>query len=185
MPSPNEESSSFPGRLQRHLEQWRLSVDGSRRRMWNHWTEGIHPSYRTLAEEMVRADSVKLHRYAAHVRSSQAFGFNLFLPFRQGSRMRLSGLVSEVIGTPLSVEEVRFEWVPPGALLGEISGERPTARETATAVDVVLWCRMEAGQTAVVLLEVKLSETEFTPCKGRTSSANRRTDVCRVGCSVL
>ena len=43
---------------------------------------------------------------------------------------------------------------------------------------MVLWSRLTDGQRGVVLLEVKLSETEFTHCNGRTSAGNRRRDVC-------
>ena len=160
----------FANSLQAHLEEWRYGVDGSRQRSWNHWADGIYPAYRTLAEALVLADSVKLHDYAAHLRSSQAFAFNLFLPFREGARSALSDRVSEMIGTLLTIEEVRFEWVPPGALLGELDGEGPVGNERATAVDVVLWSRLTDCARAVVLLEVKLSETEFTPCNGRTST---------------
>ena len=76
------------------------------------------------------------------------------------------------------METVRFEWVPPGALLGELEGDRPTDDEPATGVDVVLWSRLEDGRKAVVLVEVKLSEDGFTTCNGRRSRANRRRDVC-------
>ena len=82
------------------------------------------------------------------------------------------------MGEALSVEDVRFEWVPPGNLLGEIDGDKPVGNEPATAVDVVLWCRLRDGGKGAVLLEVKLSETDFTHCKGRTSRANKRKDVC-------
>ena len=71
-----------------------------------------------------------------------------------------------------------FEWIPPGTLLGEIAGDRPTGDEPATAVDVALWGSLAGGIGAAVLLEVKLSEPDFTHCHGRTSRANRRTDVC-------
>ena len=50
--------------------------------------------------------------------------------------------------------------------------------EPATAVDVVLWSRLEDGGRAVVLIEVKLSEDGFTTCNGRDSRGNRRKDVC-------
>ena len=146
--------------------------------MWRHWSEGIYPAYRPLAEEVLRTDSVKLHKYAAHLRSSQMFALNLFLPFRKGSLSRLSNRVSEMLGARLSIEDVRFEWVPPGSLLGEIDGDQPVGDEPATAVDVVLWTRLADGRRAVVLLEVKLSEPDFTHCNGRTSRGNHRKDVC-------
>ena len=78
----------------------------------------------------------------------------------------------------LFVEEVRFEWVPPGALLGELEGDRPEGDEPATAVDVVLWSRLGDGRRGAVLIKVKLSEDRFTTCNGRLSSGNRRRDVC-------
>ena len=182
VPSPLAEShrqrTSFASSLQAHLEEWRHGVDGSRSRMWSHWSQGIHPDYRQLAEEVVRTDSVRLHRYAGHLRSSQVFALNLFLPFRKGSLSRLSNRLSEILGTRLSIEDVWFEWVPPGSLLGEIHGERPVGDEPATAVDVVLWSRLADGRRAVTLLEVKLSEPDFTHCNGRNSPANHRRDVC-------
>ena len=170
--------TSFASSLQTHLEEWRHGVDGSRSRMWSHWSQGVYPVYRQLAEEVVGTDSVRLHRYAGHLRSSQMFALNLFLPFRKGSVLRLSKRLSEIVGTRLSIEDVRFEWVPPGSLLGEIDGDRPVGDEPATAVDVVLWSRLDDDRRAVVLLEVKLSEPDFTHCNGRTSPANHRRDVC-------
>ena len=178
LPESRPRRSSFASSLQAHLEDWRHGVDGSRSRMWSHWSQGIHPAYRQLAEEVVRTDSVRLHRYAAHLRSSQVFALNLFLPFRKGSSAGLSNRLSEIVGTRLSIEDVRFEWVPPGSLLGEIDGDRPLGDEPATAVDVVLWSRLPDDRRAVVLLEVKLSEPDFTHCNGRNSPANHRRDVC-------
>ena len=159
------------------MEVW-SDKSGQRPPMWRRWTEGIHPAYRKLASQVVVEDSVGLHEEAAHIRSSQAFAFNLFLPFREGSRARLSQRVSELVGTELRIDRVQFEWIPPGALLGELAGERPTEGEPATAVDVVLWSRLPDGHRAVVLVEVKLSEGGFTECNGRKSRGNRRKDVC-------
>lgn len=178
-PSPSlRRLEPFAERLQAHLEGWRSRVHGSRGREWGHWAEGIYREYRGLAGEVVRVDGVRLHSHAAHLRSSQIFAFNLFLPFRNGGRSKLSDVVSGAFGTRLFIEEVRFEWVPPGALLGEIAGDRPVGHEPATAVDIALWGRLNGGSRAAVLLEVKLSETDFTHCQGRTSRGNLRRDVC-------
>ncbi len=158
---------------------WRAQVDGSGSRYWDHWTDGIFSAYRGLAAAAIRADHVRLHRQAAHLRSSQAFALNLFLPFREGPRALLSEAVSDLVGSRLRIDRVQFEWVPPGRLLGEIAGDRPVGDEPATASDVVLWGRMQFQRRVAVLLEVKLSEREFTACGGRTSWGNRRKDVCR------
>ena len=176
--SDRYQPTKFAISLEEHLKEWRYGVDGTRSKMWDCWTDGIYPSYRALAKEVVRADSVKLHDYAAHLLSSQVFAFNLFLPFRERRRARLSEHVSDLVGARLTIDSVCFEWVPPGALLGEIEGERPKDNEPATAVDVMLWCRLASGQPAAVLIEVKLSEKGFTHCNGYKSRANRRTDVC-------
>ena len=163
--------------LRAHMEEWGSGMCDSPP-MWPHWADGIHPEFRGLAEEVQVADEVKLHDYGAHLLSSQAFALNLFLPFREGNRACLSECVSTLIGTPMLVDEVRFEWVPPGALLGELEGERPLDDEPPTAVDAVLWSRLEDGRRAAVLIEVKLSEGGFTTCSGRCSRGNRRKDVC-------
>ena len=73
------ESLPFAKSLRAHMESW-CHRAGSRPRAWAKWTDGIYPDYRVLAEESMRADSVKLHAYATHILSSQAFAFNLFLP---------------------------------------------------------------------------------------------------------
>ena len=178
MAQAGKDFQSFAEALQAHLVEWRSGVDGSRQRYWDHWADGIYPEYRELAQAAVRDDEVRLHRYASHLRSSQVFAFNLFLPFREGNREQLSRRVSEAIGSDLAIEDVRFEWVPPGHILGELHGERPEANEAATGVDAVLWGKLPGGARCAVLIEVKLSETDFTHCNGRTSPANRRRDVC-------
>ena len=154
-------------------------MDGSRLRYWIHWTDGIFPAYRDLAEQVVHAGQVRLHKEASHPRSSQAFAFNLLLPFREARLDRLSELVNEQVGTRLTIDRMQFEWVPPGALLGEIAGGRPVGDEPATAADVVLWGHTGSRRRAAVLLEVKLSEGEFTACGGRESRGNRCKDVCQ------
>ncbi len=160
------------------MRAWRAQADGDRSITWRRWTDGVYPAYRSLAETARRADRVRLHSHAAHLRSSQTFAFNLFLPFREGRGARLSQRVGEIIGARLTIDEVRFEWVPPGRLLGEIAGEQPVGDEPATAVDVALWGRLENGGCCAVLVEVKLSEDAFSHCNGRTSWNNQRKDVC-------
>jgi hypothetical protein len=104
-----------------------------------------------------------------------AFGFNLFLPFRAGAD--LAPALAAVVG-PMTVEQVIFEWIPPGGILGEIDGEEPRDDEVATGIDVLVRGCRDDGSKVVILVEVKLSEGEFSKCNGRTSRANRRHDVC-------
>ena len=168
----------FPEELRQHMERWEGFKDPDPP-YWVHWTYGIHEPYMAAAREMVKTDSVSLHKYARHLLSSQIFAFNLFLPFREGNRHYLSRTIGESIGEDIIVDRVAFEWVPPGHLLCEIDGEWPAPEEPATAVDVVLWGHLGSGRRGVVLLEVKLTEDKFTHCNGRTSRGNRRQDVCQ------
>ena len=170
--------STFYWALRQHMEAW-PGFDGQSPPMWDNWTDGIHQDYRELVMDTVEADSVALHRYANHVLSSQTFAFNLFLPFREGKREALSQHISNLVGDELTIDNVVFEWVPPGDLLGEIDGDRPGPGEPATAVDVLLWGWLPGGKRAAVLVEVKLTESNFTHCNGRESRGNRRKEVCR------
>lgn len=174
----NRPHSDFAGTLRQHMEAW-PGFTGPCPPMWDDWTDGIYPDYRDLANRAVRADSVELHRYAGHFLSSQAFAFNLFLPFRDGGRESLAQRVSNLVGDELTIDRVVFEWTPPGHLLCEIDGEWPQPNEPATAVDVVMWAWLANGRRAAVLVEVKLTEDKFTHCNGRDSRGNRRKDVCR------
>lgn len=164
--------------LRRHMEAW-PGFTGQKPPMWDNWTDGIFPDYRDLATETVKSDSVELHRYAGHILSSQTFAFNLFLPFLEGQREKFSKHISSLVKDELTIDNVVFEWVPPGDLLGEIASERPEPGEPATAVDVVLWGWLSSGKRAAVLMEVKLTEDKFTHCNGRESRGNRRKDVCQ------
>lgn len=171
-------ATPFARSLTAHACQWRARYDGSRHPIFARWSDGIHPTWREAARRAVADDAVKLHGYAAAVTSSQAFALNLFMPWRDGPRAGLDARVGGALGEPITIDRVQFEWVPPGALLGELAGDRPVEDEPATGVDVVLWGRDGAGARVAVLVEVKLGEGGFTPCGGRESRANRRKDVC-------
>lgn len=145
--------------------------------MWPAWTDGIWPGLQGLAAHVLEEDAVRPHSHLAALNSSMAFAFNLFLPFRAGAD--LGPALAPVVG-PLVVDEVRFEWIPPGDVLGEIDGDVPRDDEPATGVDVMVRGR-RGDARVVVLVEVKLSEGGFTPCGGRTSPANRRPDLCAGG----
>ena len=170
--------TKFSADLHRHMDAW-CGETGRRPPNWNRWTDGVHPKLRDAAEQAVVADSVVLHDHAAHLRSSQAFAFNLFLPFREGGRERLCECLGDLLGVRLAIDRIQFEWVPPGPLLGELDGERPHPDEPATAVDVVLWSTLADGRRAAVLIEVKLAEAGFTRCRGKGHPDNDRKHVCK------
>jgi len=173
------EATSFARDLTAHMCAWRRGVDGSGSPMLATWEAGIFSDYRDLARLVAAQDEIRLHPYAAALTSSQMFALNLFLPFREGPREALAEELVPIVGSPMRIERLVFEWIPPGAILGELAGDRPADDdEHATAVDVVAWGTGSDGIEVAVLLEVKLGEGGFTTCNGRTSRANRRPDVC-------
>ena len=176
--STGHRPSNFAQDLHRHMLAW-AGLARNASPYWTDWIEGIQQDHRRLALKAVKADSVSLHDYATHIRSSQVFAFNLFLPFLEARREELSRKVSALVDDELTIDRVAFEWIPPGHLLCEIDGERPGQDEPSTAVDVILWGWRQNGRRAAVLVEVKLTEAGFTHCNGRTSRGNRRTDVCQ------
>jgi hypothetical protein len=179
MPQTDFVPTVFQKAITTSMQAWRVAeVDGSRSPMWSEWLDGIHESQRSRAKSYVESTGLKLHDFVAALPSSQVFAFNLFLPFFEApARDRLSRLLTKVIGHDFQIDRVDLEWVPPGALLGEISGDKPRPGEPATGVDVILWGTSD-GVPAAVLIEVKFSEGGFTHCGGAGSSANRRPDVC-------
>ena len=164
-------TNTFERNLQRHLEKWSEGTGHPTVPKWVFWKDGIYPEYRRLLESAILNDPIALDDQIHHLRSSQAFAFNLFLPFRQNPKL-LSGLISSLVGEDLTVDEVHFEWVPPPSVLVEPDNY-------VTAVDVALWVRLSNGGRAVLLLEVKLSERNFSHCGGYHSPNNDRPDVCQ------
>jgi hypothetical protein len=170
--------SPFARALTAHMCRWRTGYDGSHSPMFATWIEGVYPGFREDAVSAMAEDEVRLHDFSAAVTSSQMFALNLFIPWRRGGRAPLEARIAGALGKAIVLERVVFEWVPPGALLGEIDEDRPRPDEPATAVDVVLWGRDGGGARVALLLEVKLGEAGFTTCSGRESRGNRRPDVC-------
>ena len=152
------------------MEEW--SAGACRRpHVWSQLDGGTSSRLPRSCMGSVRvADEVKLHKYAAHLLSSQALALNLFLLLRQGARKALSGRVSRTVETRLLVEEVRFERVPPGALFEELEGDRPGEDEPATTVDVVLWSRLEGDRTKILGPAYRKSPP-FRPPKWTNGSA--------------
>ncbi len=179
--------TAFAQSLLTHARRWRALRDYGDPEvgvspMWSDWTDGIWPELRELAARVLVEDDARPHSHLAALHSSMAFGFNLFLPFRAGAD--LAPALAPLVG-PLTVDRVVFEWIPPGHILGELDGDVPREDEAATGVDVVVHGHRADGARIVVLIEVKLSEGGFSTCNGRTSRANRRTDVCESAAAFL
>ena len=111
------------------------------------------------------------HKWAHHVRSSQAFAVNLFAPLSEHAVATLLGatFATEMV----SAEPPTFEYSDPLDELHEAAG--PHGHRTQ--VDVLLEGQSVDGPVAL-LVEVKLSETDFGWCSAATSAHNDSVAVC-------
>ena len=142
------------------------------------WKDGLHPALHEKAPRIIAEDHVRLHDYIKALNSSMAFGFNLFVPYRLGDPEPLAVLLGRRLDRQLQVDHVIFEYAGPTHVLAEVAGEAPEDDEPFTASDVAVFVRDEEGRRGVVLIEVKLTEGEFSRCNGATSRGNHRKDVC-------
>lgn len=171
MPSPRFESTPFARSLLRRMMAGGAPILAD-------WRDGLHPSLRDGAEAVLVADSARPHDFLAARNSSMALALNLFLPFRLSDATPLANLLSRSLARDLTVDRVVFEYGGPTHVLGEVAGAAPTEDERFTAADVAVFAHDAHGRRGIVLLEVKLTEGEFTSCGGAVSRANRRKDVC-------
>lgn len=122
------------------------------------------------ALEALRAGGLD-HRMVGHVRSSQAFALNLFAPLESDA---LRAVVRRVGVDAVKVEPPVFEFSDPHDRLAEATKRSPHT----TQIDVVLRCRTADGARHVVLIEVKLSETDFGHCSAFAAADNPRRTIC-------
>lgn len=113
-----------------------------------------------------------LHRYANHVRSSQAFALNLFASLDESNRVSLATLAG--IPDVATAGEIVFEFED----LTDRLGEATRASPHRTQVDVTMSCTATSGARALLLIEVKLSELDFNRCSAYESERNDRRDIC-------
>ena len=175
--------TSFGSQLLRHALRDRArretgSAESRVSPMFDDWTEGIHEWVRRQTADHVEERGVRLHSHVAAVNSSMAFAFNLFMPFREHGAAALEATLAGALGLRLRVVGMEFEFHGPTGVLAECAGPRPTHREKFTASDVGIHVEDAGGRRGAILVEVKLSEGEYSHCNGATSDHNMRKDVC-------
>lgn len=175
--------TAFGRRLMRHAMRDRArretgSPDSPTSPMYDDWREGIHKWIRRHAAVHVEERGIRLHDYVAAVNSSMAFAFNLFMPFREYGASVLEAVLAEALGFPVRVVDLAFEFHGRTDVLAECAGSQPADGERFTASDVAVSVEDDRGREGVILLEVKLTEGEYTHCNGAISKNNMRKDVC-------
>ena len=114
-----------------------------------------------------------------------AFGFNLFMPFREHGASALEEPLARALGFPVRVVAIEFEFQGPTDVLAECAGPQPADDEKFTASDVAVHVEDDNGRTGLVLVEVKLSEGGFTPCNGARSVSEQAKGRLRLRDDVL
>lgn len=179
--------SEFGERIIRHAMRERAvrehgRADARVSPMFTRWEDGIFPPIARALSKYVKASGLREHEYLRAVNSSQAFAFNLFFPFWVADPAPLADVLGQRLGRRLRTNSVEFEYRGSADVLGEWKGEAPEKDEPHTTADVGLRVEdVESGQSGLVLVEVKLSEEDFTNCNGASSSANRARHVCESG----
>ena len=128
----------------------------------------VHPAARWAWDEIDRRG--KLHKFARHVRSSQTFAVNLFGGLPEAG---ITEILASFFGPISQVDRPDFEFEDESDRLRE-----SIPRGQRTQVDVVLRGRTAAGRNVALLIEVKLSETDFGNCSGADDPNNDAKDVC-------
>jgi len=175
--------TSFGSRLLRHALRDRArretgSPESRVSPMFDDWIEGIHEWVRRQTADHVEERRIRLHSHIAAVNSSMAFAFNLFMPFREHGATGLEAALLAALGLRLRVVGMEFEFHGPTGILAECAGPRPARGEKFTASDLAIRVEDPSSRPGVVLVEVKLSEGEYSHCNGATSDYNMRKDVC-------
>ena len=95
-------------------------------------------SVRQQTADLVEESRIRLHDHVAAVNSSMAFGFNLFMPFREYGASALEELLGRSVGFPVRVVDIvgRGE-LPPNperqALAGELVEDIESSKDPAVA----------------------------------------------------
>jgi hypothetical protein len=115
----------------------------------------------------------RLHSHVPHVRSSQAFALNMLAPLALDA---WTAIARHHTHDPEAVvtELPEFEYTDSLDSLAEAT----TASPHATQVDCLVRARLGSGRMHAMLIEVKLTEDNFSTCSALTSERNTRRHIC-------
>jgi hypothetical protein len=173
---------TFPERIQEHLiafkECRQYLPPTNPRKPWEYIeiTDNLYPPIRNGFLQYAYDEAIDFHDYARHVRSSQAFGFNLFYPLIK-ERALLNAFPDVVRKNAGPLSEWHFEFQPRKDYLGEWSSEEQPINYI-TSVDAALFFTRTTGERVTVLCEVKFTETSFSKCGGFKSRGNHDKAFC-------
>ena len=124
------DKNAFQTEMETHLaefkerNQYLPPIRPSRRWQYPDFADNLYPPIRHAVLDYVSREGVLLHEYANHVRSSQAFAFNLLFPACISAGSSLLVPFGTALGRGLrSLDSFEFEFQAETDLLGEWRGE--------------------------------------------------------------
>jgi len=183
----NKFTNDFQETMENHLisfkedTQYLPAVSPKKRFLYSDLSDNFYPPMKLAILHYIYNESdVLLHDYIHHVRSSQAFGFNLlFYPIKRQAEL-LSCLSSKIGEKLVLITDFKFEYSPETNILGEWKSDENRPEEYVTSVDVYISTINEDGEPKNFFFEVKFTESEFGNCGGYTSKGN--TGDLRIAC---
>ena len=176
VPSPHRRADDGP-RWSVRLQERLVAAAAEQQVTLRHGHSFTETRQALLAEAMPAYEHLAsvglLHDYVTHVRSSQAFALNLLAPL---SLVSWTEIARHHLGDPDAhvTEAPTFEYTDPDDALAEATKASPHQ----TQVDCLLRIQTGTGRTHLMLIEVKLSEDNFSTCSAYSSSKNPRRHIC-------
>ena len=174
----SKNSNDFIGKMDEHLimfkeeKQYLSSKTEKKRFLYSDLSDNFFPKIKYGLLQYIQENEIPLHDYVNHVRSSQAFGFNLlFYPLQ--NQVDLLKCLSQKIGKKLIlIKNFEFEYSSETNILGEWRNNEIRPEKYVTSVDVFIETVSDEGDFINFFFEVKFTEDVFGKCGGYDSKAN-------------
>jgi len=174
----NKFENDFQKEMEEHLLRFKtnsqyLPSHSKKAWLYNDFADNLFPPIRHGFLQHIYDEAMPLHDYINHVRSSQAYCINVFYPVLIQNPGALLELLGSRIHTHLkTLLGFEFEYSPDTNVLGEWKSDDNRPEEYVTAVDLKIDAQDNQGRRVVFLVEVKFTESSFTPCGGFDSGRN-------------
>ena len=174
----NKNANAFIEKMDEHLimfkeeKQYIPSKSEKKRFLYSDLSDNFLPQIKYGLLQYIYENGIPLHDYVNHVRSSQAFAFNLlFFPLQK--QEGLLKCLSQKIGKKLIlIKNFELEYSPETNILGEWKSDNNRPEEYVTSVDAFVETVSDEGDFINFFFEVKFTESSFGKCGGYSSNAN-------------
>ncbi len=173
--------SEFQETLQKELIDFKTqyqflpSINENKNWQYFEFADNLYPGIKHSFLHYAYENAIPFHGYANHVRSSQVFGINLFFPLLSSDSEKnyLLKVFKKIVNMDkLEITNYWFEFIPEKDFLGEWRNPDKIQNDYVTSTDIAIEITDSNNKKYIVLIEIKLSEKEFSPCNGYTSRGN-------------